>query len=357
MPTTRLPVPRAAAARVRRFNRFYTRRLGLLEAKHLHSPFTLPEIRVLYEVAHQSRPTAAEIAATLGLDAGYLSRLIRGLRQRGLVEARTVAHDRRQRVLGLTARGRRTFAGLDARATAEVAGMLQELSGQERDRLLASLEAVERLLEPLGPGVARLRAGNVGAARESDTRHAASGQGGARAAVALRAPRPGDLGWVVQRHGELYAEEYGWNEDFERLVARIVGDFAAAEAGPRRRGWIATVDGRRAGCVFLMPGDHEGVARLRLLLVEPWARGHGLGGRLVDTCIQASRRAGCHTLTLWTNDVLTAARRLYEHAGFRLVGTERHRSFGKALTSQTWDLDLTRSGSAPAARRGSSSRA
>jgi DNA-binding MarR family transcriptional regulator/GNAT superfamily N-acetyltransferase len=356
MPTTRLSVPRAAAARVRRFNRFYTRRLGLLEAKHLHSPFTLPEIRVLYEVAHQSRATAAEIAATLGLDAGYLSRLLRGLRQRGLIEARTVAHDRRQRVLGLTARGRRTFAGLDARATAEVAGMLRELSGQERDRLLASLETVERLLGRR-PGVAGLQAGSVGAASESDARQAGSGQRGT-AAVALRAPLSGDLGWVVQRHGELYAEEYGWNEDFERLVARIVGDFAAAgEAGPGRRGWIATVDGRRAGCVFLMPGDHEGAARLRLLLVEPWARGHGLGRRLVDTCIQAARRAGCHTLTLWTNDVLTAARRLYEHAGFRLVGTERHRSFGKALTSQTWDLDLTRSGSAPAARRGSSSRA
>jgi DNA-binding MarR family transcriptional regulator/GNAT superfamily N-acetyltransferase len=348
-------VPRAAAARVRRFNRFYTRRLGLLEAKHLRSPFTLPEIRVLYEVAHRSRPTAAEIAATLGLDAGYLSRLLRGLRQRGLIEARTVAHDRRQRILALTARGRRTFAGLDARATSEVAGMLQGLSGQERDRLLASLETVERLLGARAPG-ARLQPSNVGAASESDTRPAASGQRGA-AAVALRAPLPGDLGWVVQRHGELYAEEYGWNEDFERLVARIVGDFAAAEAGPRRRGWIATVDGRRAGCVFLVPGDHEGVARLRLLLVEPWARGHGLGGRLVDTCIQAARRSGCHTLTLWTNDVLTAARRLYEHAGFRLVGTERHRSFGKALTSQTWDLDLTRRDSAPAARRGSSSRA
>jgi DNA-binding MarR family transcriptional regulator/N-acetylglutamate synthase-like GNAT family acetyltransferase len=330
-------MPRAAAARVRRFNRFYTRRLGLLDQGHLHSPFSLPEVRVMYEVAHRERPTAAGIAAALDVDAGYLSRLLRGLRHRGLLAARVVPHDRRQRVLALTARGRRTFAGLDARATAEVAAMLEDLSPAERDRLLASLETVQGLLEADEPG-------------PTDERPTAG-----TPRVALRAPAPGDLGWVVQRHGELYAEEYGWNEDFERLVARIVGDFAAVEPGPRQRAWIATLDGRRAGCVFLMPGD-EGVARLRLLLVEPWARGHGLGGRLVGTCIQAARRAGCHTLTLWTNDVLTAARRLYERAGFRLVKTERHRSFGKALTSQTWDLDLARTGSAPAARRDSSSR-
>ncbi|HKT60133.1 MAG TPA: helix-turn-helix domain-containing GNAT family N-acetyltransferase [Gemmatimonadales bacterium] len=338
MPARHPAVPRAAAARVRRFNRFYTRRLGLLDEGHLHSPFALPEVRVLYEVANRERPTAAAVAGALGMDAGYLSRLLRGLRHRGLLEARVVPHDRRQRVLALTARGRRTFAGLDARATAEVAAMLEDLSPAERDRLIASLETVQALLEGGEPGP--------------------SGDGSNAAApeVALRAPAPGDLGWVVQRHGELYAEEYGWNEDFERLVARIVGEFAAAERGPRQRGWIATVDGRRAGCVFLMPGG-EGVARLRLLLVEPWARGHGLGGLLVDTCVHAARRAGCHTLTLWTNDVLTAARRLYERAGFRLVKTDRHRSFGKTLTGQTWELDLARTGSAPAARRGSSIRA
>jgi DNA-binding MarR family transcriptional regulator/GNAT superfamily N-acetyltransferase len=289
-------------------------------------------------VAHRDRPTAAAIAGVLGVDAGYLSRLLRGLRHRGLLAAEVVPHDRRQRVLSLTARGRRTFAGLDARATAEVAAMLQDLAPAERDRLLASLETVETLLEAGRPN----QPGDASEGRTSE--------------VALRAPAPGDLGWVVQRHGELYAEEYGWNEDFERLVARIVGEFAAADPGPRRRGWIATLDGRRAGCVFLMP-EQEGVGRLRLLLVEPWARGHGLGGLLVDTCVQAARRAGCRTLTLWTNDVLTAARRLYERAGFRLVDTERHRSFGKALTSQTWDLDLARTGSAPAARRGSSTRA
>jgi DNA-binding MarR family transcriptional regulator/GNAT superfamily N-acetyltransferase len=334
--TAQLPASRAAAAaRMRRFNRFYTRRLGLLDEGHLHSPFSLPEVRVLYEVAHREQPTAAAIAGALGVDAGYLSRLLRGLRHRGLLAARVVPHDRRQRILALTARGRRTFAGLDARATAEVAAMLEGLSAAERERLLASLEEVQTLLER----GARPR-GNPAASPP---------------VIALRAPAPGDLGWVVQRHGELYAEEYGWNEDFERLVARIVGEFAAAEPGPRQRGWIATVEGRRAGCVFLMPGG-EGIARLRLLLVEPWARGHGLGRRLVDTSIQAARRAGCHTLTLWTNDVLDAARRLYERAGFRLVKTDRHRSFGTTLTGQTWDLALARTGSAPAARRGSSTR-
>jgi DNA-binding MarR family transcriptional regulator/N-acetylglutamate synthase-like GNAT family acetyltransferase len=316
---------------VRRFNRFYTRRIGLLDAGHLHSPFTLAEVRVLYELAHRERPTAGAIAGALGLDPGYLSRLVRGLRQRGLLEARAVPHDRRQRILVLTPRGRRTFATLDARATAEMASMLEGLSPPECDRLLVSLETVETLLAVAPPPAA------------------------ATPVIGLRAPAPGDLGWVVQRHGELYAEEYGWNVEFERLVARIVGEFAAADPGPLQRAWIATVDGRRAGCVFLVPGG-EGVGRLRLLLVEPWARGHGLGARLVDSCIQAARRAGCHTLTLWTNDILAAARRLYERAGFRLVKSDRHRSFGKTLTGQTWDLALARTGSVPAARRGSSSR-
>ncbi len=335
MPAARSPAAspgatHVAAARVRRFNRFYTRRLGLLDAGHLRTPFTLAEVRVLYEVAHRDRPTAAAIAEVLGLDAGYMSRLLRALRHGGLLTARVVPHDRRQRVLALTARGRKTFATLDARATAEMAAMLGDLSRPEQARLLTSLEAVQSLLDEGDPTPA-----------------------GALPIVALRAPEPGDLGWVVQRHGELYAEEYGWNEEFERLVAIVVGEFAAAEPGPRRRCWIATLDGRRAGCVFLMPGD-EGIGRLRLLLVEPWARGHGLGARLVDTCIQAARRAGCHTLTLWTNDVLDAARRLYERAGFRLVTTDHHRSFGKALTGQTWDLALPRTARAPRARRGSS---
>jgi DNA-binding MarR family transcriptional regulator/N-acetylglutamate synthase-like GNAT family acetyltransferase len=274
-------------------------------------------------VAHLDRPTASTLITTLDLDAGYLSRLLRGLRQRGLLTARASTDDRRRRELALTANGRKAFGQLDARATDAIASMLERLSAPERDRLLASLGTVETLLGDAAPMPALTAP-----------------------AVALRPPEPGDLGWVVQRHGELYAEEYGWDASFERLVAKIVGEFAAADSGPANRCWIATLDGRRAGCVFLMPGGSLGVGKLRLLLVEPWARGHGIGGRLVATCVAGAREAGHQTLTLWTNDVLAAARRLYERAGFRLMKRERHRSFGKALVGQTWDLEL-----GPAPRR------
>jgi DNA-binding MarR family transcriptional regulator/GNAT superfamily N-acetyltransferase len=304
----------ATAARVRQFNRFYTQRMGLLNPGLLQSPFSLAEVRVLYEVAHHTRPTAKTIADTLHLDAGYLSRLLGGLRQRRLLTARTAPHDKRERTLALTERGRKAFAVLNARATEEVAGMLDGLSSEEQRALLASLGTVEQLLS-------------------------AEAAPGSKPEIALRGPEPGDLGWVVQRHGELYREEYGWNADFERLVARIVGEFAAAEPRTGQRCWIATLDGKRAGSVFLMPAS-PAVGRLRLLLVEPWARGHGLGTRLVDVCIEAARHAGCRTLTLWTNDVLVEARRLYQRAGFQLVKSEPHRSFGKSLVGQTWELTL-----------------
>lgn len=303
------------AAQIRRFNRFYTRRMGLLNEGLLHSKFSLAEVRVLYELAHMEEPTASAIAAILQVDEGYLSRILRDLRQRGLLTARAAKADRRQRRLALTARGRRAFSRLNARATAEVADMLRGLSSSDQDQLLASLGAVETLLSDTEPSPRK-------------------------PVIALRGPEPGDLGWVVQRHGELYAEEYGWDLEFERLVARIVGEFAAAGEDSGQRCWIATLDGIRAGCVFLVPASPE-VARLRLLLVEPWARGYGLGTRLVNQCIEGARAAGHETLTLWTNDVLTAARRLYERAGFRLVESERHRSFGKALVGQTWELALS----------------
>jgi DNA-binding MarR family transcriptional regulator/GNAT superfamily N-acetyltransferase len=301
------------AVQVRQFNRFYTRRMGLLNAGLLESPFTLVEVRVLYEVSHLDRPTAATIATTLDLDPGYLSRLLHGLRRRGLLTSRVAPGDRRQHRLELTSRGRKAFGQLNARATAEIAAMLRGLSGSEQEDLVRSLETVQSLL-----GDEPTRSSPV---------------------IVLRAPEVGDLGWVVQRHGELYREEYGWNEQFEQLVARIVGEFAAADRDSGHRCWIATLDGKRAGCVFLMPASGE-VARLRLLLVEPWARGFGIGGRLVSTCIEAARSAGYRTLTLWTNDVLVAARRIYEQAGFRLVKSERHRSFGKSLVGQTWELTL-----------------
>jgi DNA-binding MarR family transcriptional regulator/N-acetylglutamate synthase-like GNAT family acetyltransferase len=309
-----VPSPLNAAARIRRFNRFYTRRMGLLQEGLLQSRFSLAEVRVLYEIAHLTQPTARRIAATLAIDEGHLSRLLRGLRQRGLVIARASVDDRRIKLLALTARGQKAFAALNARATEEVAEMLEPLSTSERQQLLDSLGTVENLL-----------AGGESQSPGPD--------------LGLRPPEPGDLGWVVQRHGELYAEEYGWNADFERLVATIVGEFASAPADSGNRCWIANVNGERAGCIFLVPASTE-VARLRLLLVEPWARGLGLGTRLVEECIAAARDGGYQTLTLWTNDVLVSARRLYERAGFRLVKSERHRSFGKTLVGQYWELSL-----------------
>jgi DNA-binding MarR family transcriptional regulator/N-acetylglutamate synthase-like GNAT family acetyltransferase len=304
----------ATAGRVRQFNRFYTQRMGLLNAGLLESPFSLAEVRVLYEIAHQSEPTAKIIADALRLDPGYLSRLLRGLRQRRLLIARAAPHDARERTLALTERGRKAFAALNSRATREVAGMLEGLSSAEQQTLVASLGRVEQLL-------------------------GAEAEPGPRPAIVLRGPETGDLGWVVQRHGELYREEYGWDADFERLVARVVGEFAAAEPEAGHHCWIATLNGERAGCIFLMPASAT-VAKLRLLLVEPWARGHGLGGRLVQACIEAAREGGYRTLTLWTNDVLKEARRLYQRAGFQLVKSERHRSFGKSLVGQTWELAL-----------------
>jgi DNA-binding MarR family transcriptional regulator/N-acetylglutamate synthase-like GNAT family acetyltransferase len=306
----------AAVARVRRFNRFYTRRLGLLDRGLLDSEFSLPEVRVMYEVAHRKDPTAGQIGTDLGLDAGYLSRILQALRRRGLVRAVAAKGDRRQRLLSLTGRGRAAFRQLDARSAAQVRGLLNPLATEDAHRLVDAMASIERLLgdeqAPHGAGV-----------------------------VAFRGPEPGDLGWVVERHGVLYAAEYGWNQEFEVLVAGIVGEFAVAESGPgvRQRCWIATLDGVRAGCVFLMPASEE-VAKLRMLLVEPWARGHGIGEQLVEACIAAAREAGYRRMTLWTNSLLHAARRLYERAGFQLVKSEAHHSWGHDLVGQTWERAL-----------------
>lgn len=302
----------AAAARVRRFNRFYTRRIGLLDAGHLHTPFSLAEARVLYEVAHLDRPTATTLITSLDLDAGYLSRLLRGLRQRGLLTARAASDDRRRRELALTASGRKAFGQLDARATDAIASMLQRLTAPERDRLLASLGTVEALLDDAAPAPA-LPAPQV----------------------AIRPPEPGDLGWVVQRHGELYAEEYGWDASFERLVARIAADFDPETD----QAWVAELAGTRAGCVLCVHQD-ETTAMLRTLLVEPQARGSGLGSQLVTEVIRHAKARGYTTLTLWTNDVLAAARRIYERAGFTLDRQAPYHAFGHDLVEQTWSLNL-----------------
>ena len=303
-------------AAVRRFNRFYTRQIGLLDEGLLHSPFSLTEVRVLYEICHRPGITATELREILTLDAGYLSRILRGLRRQGLVSARAPSADRRRRRLALTERGRRTFDALDARSSEEVGTMLARLSRPQRRELVEAMRGIEGLL---GQAVVESPA--------------------ADAEVVLRDPRPGELGWVVKRHGELYAAEYGWNAEFEGLVAGVVGRFVADFDRRADRCWIAELRGEPAGSVFLVR-ESDRVAKLRLLLVEPWARGHGIGTRLVDACLAFAREAGYATVRLWTNDVLHAARRIYQRAGFRLVEENRHHSFGHDLVGQTWELDL-----------------
>jgi DNA-binding MarR family transcriptional regulator/GNAT superfamily N-acetyltransferase len=308
-------LPSESTAAVRRFNRFYTRQLGLLDEGLLHSPFSLTEVRVLYEIAHHAGITATEVRELLALDAGYLSRILRGLRRQGLVAARASASDRRRRQLTLTERGRRTFDVLDARSTEEVEAMLARLSRGERKELVEAMRGIEALLS-----------------------RPAAGEPGDDPCI-LREPRPGELGWVVKRHGELYAAEYGWDADFEGLVAGIVGQFAAGHDPRVEHCWIAELRGEPAGSVFLVKKTRR-VARLRLLLVEPWARGHGIGTRLVDECLRFARQADYAKVTLWTNDVLHAARRVYQRAGFRLLEEQPHHSFGHDLVGQTWELNL-----------------
>jgi len=303
---------------VRRFNRFYTRRIGVLADEFLQSPFSLTEGRVLFELAHRPRATATELCAELGLDAGYLSRILRGFQRRRLVVRTRSRRDGRQSHLTLTAAGRKAFQPLDQRARAEVAGMLGGLRAPDQARLIEAMGTIESLLAP-----APAPADGVRPAPE----------------CLLRSPRPGDLGWVVHRHGALYSREHGYDPRFEALVAEIVADFAKGHDPARERCWIAEIEGRPVGSVFLVRKDQT-TAKLRLLLVEPEARGLGLGRRLVAECVRFARQAGYRRVTLWTNSILVAARRIYEAAGFRIVATERHRSFGRDLVSETWELSL-----------------
>jgi DNA-binding MarR family transcriptional regulator/GNAT superfamily N-acetyltransferase len=297
---------------VRRFNRFYTRRVGALRAGLLGSPFPLPEARLVYEIGHRGRCTASELAAGLDLDAGYLSRLLQGLKRRGLLSAKRSAQDARSSVLCLTVKGRKAHALLDARSRDEVTAMLGGLPGDERERLVGAMKTVESLLE------------KTPAAKE---------------AISLRAHRPGDIGWVVARHGALYAAEYGWDERFEALVAEIAAKFINELDPARERCWIAELGGEPVGCVFLVK-EKTTVAKLRLLLVEPRARGHGLGRRLVQECIAFARAKGYRQLVLWTQANLAAARAIYKAEGFTLVSSEKHASFGARLTGEYWELKL-----------------
>jgi DNA-binding MarR family transcriptional regulator/GNAT superfamily N-acetyltransferase len=301
---------------VRGFNRFYTRQLGLLDPGYLHSPFSLTEVRVLYELAHRDGPTAAELVLSLGLDAGYLSRILLRFRKRGLLGREASECDGRRTHLSLTAKGRRAFAPLQARANQEIAEMLKKLSAEDCGKLTAAMQTVERLLGGGLPG---------GAPRPE--------------AYVLREHRSGDMGCVVHRHGLLYAQEYGYDMTFEALVAEIAAKFVQHFDPRYERCWIAEAGGAIAGSVFLVRKSAT-VAKLRLLLVEPSARGLGIGRRLVEECIRFAREARYKKIVLWTQSELVAARRIYEKAGFKLTATEPHHSFGKDLVAETWDLKL-----------------
>jgi DNA-binding MarR family transcriptional regulator/N-acetylglutamate synthase-like GNAT family acetyltransferase len=304
-------------AAVRRFNRFYTRQIGVLRKTFLDSPYSLGEARVLHEIASRRAPTASAIARALDLDAGYLSRLLRSFERRGLIRRETSPRDARQSHLALSPRGRRAYAPLDRCSQRDAAALLERLAPAAQSRLIAAMQAIQGLLD-----------GDV-----------AAPQPRSGASYTLRAPKPGDFGWIVRRHAELYAQEYGWTEPFEGLCAQIVADFANDYDAKRERCWIAEMDGEPVGCIFLVK-DSAKVARVRLLLVDPKARGLGLGAHLVDECVRFARRAGYKKITLWTHSVLTAARHIYQKAGFRLTGTEQHKSWGQPVTSEFWDLQL-----------------
>jgi DNA-binding MarR family transcriptional regulator/GNAT superfamily N-acetyltransferase len=299
-------------AAVRAFNRFYTRKLGVLDQQLLKSPFSLSEARVLYELAHREDLSAKEIGAELGLDAGYLSRIVQNFDENGLITREPLPADRRQYQLGLTAKGRQAFAKLERSTQDDIGAMLAALPRGDGQKLVGAMAEIERLLgEPGAPSTPAI----------------------------LRGHRPGDMGWVVQSHGALYAGEYGFDASFEALVAEIAAKFLTSFDASRERCWIAELDGVQVGSVFLVKHSDD-VAKLRLLLVDPAGRGHGLGQRLVAECIAFARAAGYRKMTLWTQSILVAARSIYQNAGFALVATEPHRSFGQSLIGETWEMEL-----------------
>ncbi|MDR3421321.1 MAG: helix-turn-helix domain-containing GNAT family N-acetyltransferase [Xanthobacteraceae bacterium] len=303
-------------AAIRRFNRFYTRQLGVLRKNFLDSPYSLAEARVLYEIASGQTPTASEIGRALDLDAGYLSRTLRNFERRGLIARKPSPRDARQSRLVLTGRGRRIFAPLQRRSQRQAGDMLGKLSAGEQARLVAAMATIEGLIE------------TPAAVRPAP-----------RGTFVLRTPRPGDFGWIVKRHAELYAQEYGWTAPFEGVCAQIVADFVNKHDAGRERCWIAEMDGKNVGSIMLAK-ETEKVARIRLLLVDPKARGLGLGARLTDECIRFARWAGYKKITLWTHRVLTVARHIYQQAGFKLKRSERHRSWGRPVVSEHWNLVL-----------------
>ncbi len=297
---------------VRHFNRFFTRQIGVLREGLLHTPYSLTEARILFELAQRHELTASDLCRELGLDAGYLSRILARLEQQGLLEKVRSEADGRQRLLRLTAQGKNAFTLLDQRSRDEVAEMLNELSEGDQQRLLKAMETIKQVLS-------------------KGFKYAEP--------FFLRSHEPGDMGWVTYRHGVLYSQEYGWDEHFEALVASIVADFINNYNPEREHCWIAEMNGEIVGSVFVVQASATD-AKLRLLLVEPKARGLGLGTRLVEECIRFARRRGYQKLMLWTNSILVEARHIYEKTGFKLVAQEAHHSFGHDLIGETWELLL-----------------
>jgi len=299
-------------AAVRAFNRFYTRKLGVLDQQLLKSPYSLSEARVLYELAYRDELSAKEIGAELGLDAGYLSRIVQNFDESGLITRKPLPADRRQYQLALTAKGRQAFAKLERSTQDDIAAMLAAMPHGGGKKLVGAMAEIERLLgEPSATSKPAI----------------------------LRNHRPGDMGWMVQSHGALYASEYGFDSSFEALVAEIAAKFLTSFDASRERCWIAELNGVQVGSVFLVKHSDD-IAKLRLLLVDPAGRGHRLGQRLVDECIAFARATGYRKITLWTQSILVAARSIYQNAGFKLVATEPHRSFGQSLVGETWEREL-----------------
>ena len=296
----------------REFNRFYTQKIGVLRDGYLGGSLSLTRVRVLYEIANRKKTTASELSRDLALDPGYLSRIVKAFSRENIIERSRSTTDGRESFLRLTNDGRRVFVSLNDRAEIEISGLLNSIPPIQQERLIEAMQTIEHAFHP-------------------EQKHEVQ--------YSLRAPRPGDLGWIVYRHGAVYAQEYGWNQEFEGLVAKIVAHFIEHYCPERERFWIAEMNGEIVGCVCIVQKSRA-VAQLRLLLVEPKARGLGIGSRLVRECTTFAKNAGYEKITLWTNSVLRKARKVYQSEGYRLKHKERHHSFGHDLTSETWELRL-----------------